>query len=128
MLTFVGDTIEDQQSVTRGKIFEYDSAISLILTIIQIIIALLIALKWANEYFSIKDGFITHSRGIILKKEEKVNILNIDSISHNQSFFGKIFKYGNISIIYGRDQKMLINRIPYPEEFMNDIEYVRTKK
>jgi uncharacterized membrane protein YdbT with pleckstrin-like domain len=124
-ITFVGDMVEAGQQNMSTTIMKYDTIIDIVLTIIQVGIVLYIFIKWANQSYLIKDDFVSYFSGIIFKKQQKVNISNIDSISYEQSFFGKIFKYGTVKFEYGKDQKMIISDIPYPEEFVRTVEDLR---
>jgi len=125
-ITFVGDIVEAGQQNMSATIMKYDSIIAILLTVIQISIILYIFIKWANQSYLIKDTFVSYFSGIFFKKHEKVNIVNVDTISYEQSFFGKIFKYGTIKFEYGKDQKMIISDIPYPEEFVKTVESLRS--
>jgi|GEM_PF-3558121 len=125
-ITLIGELFEKTTSESLKTIIEYDTTASLILTFIQIVLVIFVTMKWANQSYNIKDGFITYFSGIFFRKQEKVNISNIDGVSHAQSLFGKIIGYGDIKIEYGRNQVLIIQDIPYPEEFIKYIEDVRT--
>lgn len=127
-LTFLGDIMGEGTGESFASVLKYDTFIAVGLTILQILIILFIAVKWAKQYYEVKSEFVTAFSGIIFKRQDKVNIVNIDTISYTQSFFGKIFKYGTVIIEYGRNEKMNVFDIPFPDEFINFIEKNRNAR
>ncbi|MFA5948297.1 MAG: PH domain-containing protein [Candidatus Gracilibacteria bacterium] len=125
-IILLGDIIGTKSSYNLGIVKDYNALIMLLFASLQIFIIIFIFLRWNNQYYSVKGEFVSKFSGIVLKKQYKLNILNIDEISYEQYIFGKLLNYGTITIIYGKDQKLVINDIPYPEEFIKHIEYNKT--
>jgi len=57
-----------------------------------------VTLSWANNTYLIAGKHIIRRRGILHAEEDVFHFDNIRSISINQSFLGKIFNYGDITL------------------------------
>ncbi len=64
----------------------------------QLFLLLFLILGWSNNIYLLDKKHITKKSGIFSIKEEVYHFDNIRSISVDQSFFGKYFKYGNITL------------------------------
>ncbi len=64
----------------------------------QLFLILNVTLSWANSAYYLAGKHIIRRNGILHVEEDVFHFDNIRSISVNQSFFGKIFNYGDISL------------------------------
>lgn len=53
-------------------------------------------LQWINEYWEISAKETIHRAGIIWRKEEKYEIINIKSLQINQGIVDRFFDFGNL--------------------------------
>lgn len=64
--------------------------------LMQLFLILNVTLSWANSAYYLAGKHLIRRRGILHVEEDVFHFDNIRSISVNQSFFGKIFNYGDI--------------------------------
>ena len=65
---------------------------------IQLFLILHVCLSWANYEYHLSGKHIIRRKGIIHIQEDVFHFDNIRSISINQSFLGKVFNYGDITL------------------------------
>lgn len=68
------------------------------LVIVKTFITFFIILQWLNEYYEITSTVLYHRRGLLFKVEEQYPLENMQRLEIFQSFFGKLFNYGTISL------------------------------
>ena len=85
--------------------FDLHHHISLVLFIVQAVKIVLqlylivdVTLSWANSTYILAGKHIIRRRGILHVEEDVFHFDNIRSISINQSFLGKLFNYGDITL------------------------------
>lgn len=85
--------------------FDLHHHISLLLLVVfflkllmQLFLILNVTLSWANSAYYLAGKHLIRRKGILHVEEDVFHFDNIRSISVNQSFFGKIFNYGDISL------------------------------
>lgn len=88
---------------------------------IQVLLTLLLIIKWYRETYSLDEHFIYHRWGIILIKEEHFRLSSIDEINYRETLTGKIFRYATIHIRYANDETSHLSAVPYPTFFINMI-------
>jgi len=74
--------------------------------------------QWANEGYYIKENELVVRRGIIHKTEISYPYANMQSVSVQQGFFGRLFNFGLVTIFIptlGKD--ILFNEISAPKKF-----------
>jgi hypothetical protein len=57
-----------------------------------------IFLQWKNNYFIIMSSGIQHKKGVWDKHEENYSCDNIETIMLDQSWMGRVFRYGTIKL------------------------------
>lgn len=61
-------------------------------------------IKYAKETVEIYEKHIIEKTGILSKNEKQITFAGVVSVSVNQSLFGRMFNYGNVTInIVGKD-------------------------
>ena len=66
--------------------------------VIELILILYLLLQWTGSRYFITPKHIIKQTGILKEKEEVYHFDNIRSISVEQSFLGKVFDYGDITL------------------------------
>lgn len=70
----------------------------IVLSSIELIFVLQIALGWANEEYEIREDSLVHRKGILTLKQVTYTLRNLGSAKINQGPLGKIFNFGTIII------------------------------
>jgi uncharacterized membrane protein YdbT with pleckstrin-like domain len=99
-----------------------------LVTIIQNIFLIYIALIWVNDYYEIRQREIAHISGIFSKTEKAYPFHDIQSITVHQSFLGRIFNYGSIHLyipILGHD--LNFTEVPSPAKIVEKIKSANPK-
>ena len=97
--------------------------------LINIVMIILIALKWSSEYTEVsKEGVIKHS-GILNRKEQKYACNFVEAAKLEQSFLGMIFNYGTVELYDPalKEQVYLLN-ISNPKEYSKMIQNIVSKE
>lgn len=66
--------------------------------LMQLFLILNVTLSWANSTYYLAGKHLIHRSGILHIEEDVFHFDNIRSISINQSFFGKLLNYGDITL------------------------------
>jgi len=94
-----------------------------ILSLIQILGIVMVSLQWSNEYYILKNNELLHRRGTFNLKEETFSLKNVQALTVNQTFLGKLFNYGSISFFSPvLKQEHHISNISNPVDFKNAID------
>lgn len=92
----------------------------ILVTLIQNIVLIFIALDWINDYVEVRAKDIAHFKGIFGRRKQSYQYRDIQSITIKQSMLGRLFNYGNV-ILYiptlGHD--VPFNEVPDPRKFVN---------
>lgn len=100
----------------------------LLVTVLQNIILVYIALTWVNDYYEVGNDEIIHVNGIISKTEKAYPYRDIQSITMHQGFLGRLLNYGSV-ILYiptlGHD--LNFNEISNPVKFIELIKNANPK-
>lgn len=79
-------------------IFSAPFGLFILFTGSKFFLVVFISLQWINEYFEITSDRIIHWRGIVFRQERTYDFNNITDIGIEQSFLGKLFKFGSIRL------------------------------
>jgi len=88
------------------------------MNLLNVVLVLSVHLKWASNYFVLRPGEVVFRKGIANSKEERYSIESSVSVTTDQSFLGRIFKFGTIKIFnpaLGHD--IVLRDIPKPEYY-----------
>lgn len=97
-------------------------ALSLVFLSLAITVVVSLVAQWANEGYFLKENELIVRRGIIAKTETAYPYANMQSVTLQQGFIGRLFNYGQISIFIptlGKD--ILFSEISNPKEFTEKI-------
>lgn len=128
-MSYIEESLSNGEQI--NKLFEHHTIINImiffnfifgILTIIWLVPAVILWLNWKYTENGVTNKRVIHKHGIISRVTDEIRLSAIESIQIQQSFFGRIFGYGNI-IIAGRGHgKVLIKWIKDPLEAKKLIE------
>lgn len=68
----------------------------LVVLFVQIVFITYIVLEWSNNTYLIRDNEIIHRRGVFNLKEDTYSLRNVEALTLEQGFIGKIFNFGTI--------------------------------
>lgn len=66
--------------------------------VLQLYLVVNVTLSWSNNTYILAGKHIIRRKGILHAEEDVFHFDNIRSISINQSFLGKLFNYGDITL------------------------------
>lgn len=96
--------------------------LSIVFLSIAITVVVTLVAQWANEGYFLKENELVVRRGIIAKTETAYPYANMQSVTLQQGFVGRLFNYGQISIFIptlGKD--IIFSEISNPKEFTKKI-------
>lgn len=70
----------------------------ILVTLIQNILLIFIALNWVNDYYEIRQDEVAHIKGIFSRTSEAYPFHDIQSITIHQGFIGRLLNYGDINL------------------------------
>jgi uncharacterized membrane protein YdbT with pleckstrin-like domain len=70
----------------------------ILITVIQNILLVYIALRWVNDYYEISPDEISHVTGIFSKTRKSYPYRDIQSITVHQGVMGRLFNYGEVNL------------------------------
>ncbi len=91
----------------------------ILVTLIQNILLIVIALNWVSDYYEIREDEVAHVKGIVSKTSRSYPYHDIQSITIHQGFIGRIFNYGEVSLYIptlGHD--LHFREVSSPERFV----------
>ncbi len=92
--------------------------------IIPLVIQILRIIKAKNEIVEFYDDEVIHKSGILSKYEKKFIFGGVYGVNMSQSVFGRMFKYGNLSVDFVGDFMVPLNGI---KKFNELKEYLESK-
>jgi uncharacterized membrane protein YdbT with pleckstrin-like domain len=110
----------------RGELgSSYTSArilLSIVFMTLAVSVVVTLVAQWANEGYFLKQNELIVRRGIIAKTETAYPYANMQSVTLQQGFIGRLFNYGQISIFIptlGKD--IIFSEISNPADFTEKI-------
>lgn len=115
-----------EEQIFIYNILSADWYILLFILFLHITFLVSLYIKWRFDYYFVEKWHIIHKKWIILRRIEQLNIQNINGITVKQSFFWRIFNYGNININFN-GWIFLIKFISDPQNFWESlIRYIQS--
>jgi len=87
---------DQNSSKTGGQLIMLHIETFAVYAAVCILIALIVMLRWAFEAYTVYDGRLVHRRGIIFRKTETYSLQNMEEVSIQEGFIGRIMKHGTI--------------------------------
>lgn len=85
--------------------------------ILQLLLIILIFVKWLSEYHVFEKNKITYFSWIIFKSKQEFILDKIWCISFEQWILWKIFQYGDV-VIYIQNEKFILRWVANPSYFI----------
>lgn len=106
-------------SDTKIFLHSLTTAVFIFVTLIQIILLLVIVIKWLNEYYEMQDDEIIQWTGVITKRGRSYPYSNIQSITIQQSAVGRILNFGTVVLyVPTLGQDLSFDEVPKPQAFI----------
>lgn len=103
--------------------FLFYAIVFTIFTLIEVAIILWPLLQWANEYYEITHGEITHHKGVFSRSQQIYSLDNIEAITIEQGFLGRLLHYGTIKLVNPvLNQEIYLYLISQPEKYLEVIQ------
>lgn len=100
----------------------WTTVLFVIITVIQLILLVVILLRWLNEYYELQRDEIIVWNGVLTRKGRSYPYTNIQSISVDQDILGRLFNYGTVMIyVPALGQELHFEEVPKPYEFIEII-------
>ena len=94
-------------------------------TIFHIALTLFIVFRWVNRTYQIDEKQLIKKEGLFSISEKIFDLNNIRSITVHQSFLGKLFHFGDVTIETsasgGYQNKIIVSGIANPEIFETNL-------
>ena len=80
---------------------------------------------WYNNFYKINSKELAHFQGFFWQKRRIVRFPTLDLISLRQSFLGKIFNYGSITLRSSEtEEQITLKGIPRPQHYVKIFEKI----
>jgi uncharacterized membrane protein YdbT with pleckstrin-like domain len=113
------DFAEDNLSINLSFL---PSIAQLLILILQIAVLIYLLLKWANEYYILKEGEVVLVKGILQKQEKAYSFNNMQSVIVRQGLLSRLLRSGTVAVyIPTLGQELEFTDIPHPKEFAERI-------
>jgi uncharacterized membrane protein YdbT with pleckstrin-like domain len=96
--SLISNFIKNFNSDVFPHLVAWDSLIIFLFTVIQLFIVGYILLQWTLDKYIIFDDRIEHRTGILFRKINSYNIMNVETIHLEKDVLGKLFGYGSIEL------------------------------
>ncbi|MGM9874293.1 MAG: PH domain-containing protein [Bacilli bacterium] len=87
--------------------------------IVPLFIMIFTILEVKKDKWNLGEEKLIHEWGLFSKNEQIYLVKDITEVAINQSFFGRIFKYGDVSLSIIGKRTMHIGYVKNPEEISN---------
>ena len=84
-----------------SNLLSYQIARILFLSVAEFALTVYAFLSWYYEYYVVRPGSITYTRGVFLKKEKILRVESSTVFTVSSNFLGKLFRYGAIRATTG---------------------------
>ncbi len=125
IIIFIVDYI-NKSSWEKHLLFDTEEMFFSGVLILQLIITIIIFIKWIYKYYIFEENKLVYFDWIIFKKKQEFILGKIWSVNFRQTIFWKIFDYWDI-IIYVQNKRFILKWINSPDEFIKMIEFCRKK-
>lgn len=103
--------------------FTYQTLKLLLLPLAQLIITIYAFLSWYRESYTIRPGVITHTLGVLYKKERMVGLHQEITLTATSGPLGKLLHYGSIRVENGISHNAIILKdISQPQNFLKAVQ------
>jgi hypothetical protein len=93
----------------------------LIVALIPLFIIAVNYIRWRNHIFVVTNRRGITLSGVVNKSSYDIALEKINDISTNQSLFGRMFNFGDVTLESGNDEPVLMHGIASPLEFKKSL-------
>ncbi len=68
-----------------------------------------------SKFYTIDKKYVIKTEGILRKKRSVIPIKNIVNLKIEKGLVGRIFNFGNVEVVSSSGEKILIEKIRYPD-------------
>lgn len=95
----------------------------IILSLFELILISIVALRWASEEYEVRDDTIVHRKGVLKTTEENYSLRNLGNATISQGIIGRIFNFGTIKIYSPLlKQEYFITNVHNPKQILTTLE------
>lgn len=94
---------------------------ALIVALIPIILIAIYYIRWRNHIFVVTNRRVITLSGVVNKSSYDIALEKINDISTDQSLFGRMFNFGDVTLESGNDEPVLMHGIASPLEFKKSL-------
>ena len=95
---FGTDYVEMARSSPFFQVVELDVFMFFTIALIIILSTLILLVRWSFERYELRGGEIIHRKGVIFVRVEQYSLENVETITYDQTLFGRVLKYGTIRL------------------------------
>jgi membrane protein YdbS with pleckstrin-like domain len=100
----------------------YGISLLFILSMIEMVVIIIMVIRWFNYYCEIRNDDIILKKGIISIQESVNSFRNFTAVTVHQGIFGRIFNYGTIKLSNpALDHSITIKNVSSPTKYKNII-------
>lgn len=120
------DTLESVRQMRLGDLVGIDAMALLVVVILSLTYTFFRMMQWSNENYILRPGEIVHHRGVMRVRETRYALNTVETITFNQSVWGKLLQYGTIRLERPRSHDQFeLHQILDPSQQLPLIQSVR---
>ena len=102
-------------SISANTFFPVNTIVSIVITLIKIFFMLLIVTQWLDSYYEVRPSKVVYKTGLFKRQEKEFDCPDIEQITLNEGFWGRLLHFGTITIYLKIDQdSFTLSNIPNP--------------
>ncbi len=105
-----------------SNLLSYDIAKLIFLSGAQLIITIYAFLNWYYESYEIRSGAVSHSRGVLFRKNKIFPLEKSMTLTLSSGPFGKLLHYGSINLESRHRDSIILATISRPRNYLKTIE------
>jgi hypothetical protein len=121
VLNILGDYYRDLGNLSPLSIVELDTVYGAIVIGMELIVMFFFFMTWYRKTYTVTRDAVVRQTGLIFRRGIAYQLHDVQSIAFKESFFGKIFGYANIWLIYS-SRKEFLYAIPQARQFIAIVE------
>jgi hypothetical protein len=124
IVTLASEYIDTFAEASINNVVGYDTVFMIVLIVLQSVIGVWLVLSWLRDVYVVDQGMLVHKTGILFAREDRFHMTGLENISYTQSFWGRMLQYGDVSMMYPVQGKIVLRAVSYPERFVKTFEQI----
>lgn len=124
IVTLASEYVDSFAAANFASLISYEALIMILLVVLQAAIGVWLVVEWYRDIYFIERGVLIHRSGILFVREERFYLSGLNHIGYFQSFWGRTFQYGDISMMYLAQKHITIRAVNAPARFVKAFEQV----